>query len=153
VAPATPSYRHDPPGAAHRDEALIPRPRPAGQDDARVVQVAGELDSASNPSLRARLTEAVAGRPRAILVDATAVTFCSAGSLSALLSAADDARAAGVPFAVYTRAPAILRPVRLLGLGGTLLVHRDPADVHTWLDTADHAGPRHRRPAPERACE
>jgi anti-anti-sigma factor len=136
VVPTPPSYRHDSTGVELRRSAPgIPLPR-SGGPGALVVSVQGELDAAGDPALRARLADAVAVRPEAIVVDATEVTFCSAGALSAFLSAADAAREAGIPFALHTRAHAVLHPVRLLELDERLPIHRGPAEVSAWLKTA-----------------
>jgi anti-sigma B factor antagonist len=146
VAPTPPSCRHDSLGVEPRLAASgIPQPRLAEAGTGTlVVSVAGELDTATDASLRARLADAVASHPRAIVVDATEVTFCSAGGLSAFLSAAEEARKAGIRFALHTRAHAVLRPVRLLGLEEVLPIHRSPAEVRTWLDPAGPDGDQSR---------
>ncbi|WP_410674966.1 STAS domain-containing protein [Amycolatopsis sp. cmx-4-68] len=109
-------------------------------EDAVVVAVFGELDAASTSRLQERLAEAFAARPRAILVEAAEVTFCSAGILSLLLAAADNARTAGIPFAVHTHSRSMLRPVRLLGLEKALPTHGNSADAREWLQTAGRLG-------------
>ncbi len=112
------------------------------RDDALVVALRGDFDATKKTSLSTCLADAIAAKPRAILVDATTMTFGSAGTFSELLTACADARRAGVPFALHTAAYAILRPLLTLRLGSDMVVHRRPSDARTWLRNAGRTGHR-----------
>ena len=53
------------------------------------MSVAGEIDQASAPQLRAGLAEAAACQPALLELDLTGVTFCSTAGLSELFMARD----------------------------------------------------------------
>ena len=123
----------------------LPRPRdPAGQApvatfdvtitaDAAVLSATGELDISVTGRLAGLIERELAFRPRALVVDASAVTFCAARALTVLLTSAADAHEAGVPFAVVTRSRAVLRPLGVLGLERALPLHADLAEALAWL--------------------
>lgn len=87
-----------------------------------VVTLAGDLDAADVPRLRRIVSGELGLRPATLLVDLTAVSFCSARVLKFLAEQAKDARAAGVGFAAVARQRAVLRPLALLGLNLALPV-------------------------------
>ncbi|WP_077241418.1 STAS domain-containing protein [Amycolatopsis azurea] len=123
------------------DYSRIPMPREGSEEavwhgDALIVVLRGDFDATRKASLRACLAAAIAARPRALLVDATTMTFGSASTLWELLTAHADARRDGVPFAIHTTAYAILRPLRTLGLNASLAVHRRPSDARRWIQDA-----------------
>ncbi|WP_372664548.1 STAS domain-containing protein [Amycolatopsis kentuckyensis] len=89
-----------------------------------VVAVAGELDLARTDRLAALLAEELDLAPRALVLDLTGLTFCSARGLGVVLDAVSAARAAGVPVAVVAEGRAVLRPVQALGLEDELPLHR-----------------------------
>ncbi|MFC3452892.1 STAS domain-containing protein [Amycolatopsis speibonae] len=127
--------------ARELDYSRIPMPREGfeettWQGDAMIVALRGDFDATRKDSLRACLADAIAARPRALLIDATTMTFGSASTFWELLTAHSDAQRDGVPFAVHTAAYAILRPLRTLRLNTSLVVHRRPADARKWLRTA-----------------
>ncbi|WP_328451904.1 MULTISPECIES: STAS domain-containing protein [unclassified Amycolatopsis] len=101
--------------------------------DAAVLSATGELDISVIGHFAGLLERELAFRPRALVVDASAVTFCAARALTVLLNSAADAQAAGVPFAVVTRSRAVLRPLSVLGLERALPLHADLAEALTWL--------------------
>jgi anti-anti-sigma factor len=123
----------------------LPRPRdPAGQAsiasfdvittaDATVLSATGELDISVTDHLAGLIERELSLRPRALVVDASAVTFCAARALTVLLGSAADAHAAGVPFAVVTRSRAVLRPLSVLGLERVLPLHADLAEALAWV--------------------
>jgi anti-sigma B factor antagonist len=127
--------------------STIPLPRlrdPAGQApvarfdvtttaEAAVLSATGELDISVIGHLAGIIERELDLRPRVLVVDASAVTFCAARALTVLLTAAADAHAAGVPFAVVTRSRAVLRPLTVLGLERVLPVHGDLAEALDWL--------------------
>ncbi|WP_326834848.1 STAS domain-containing protein [Amycolatopsis rhabdoformis] len=103
--------------------------------EATTVTVLGELDLAITDRLAEQLTAEIELRPRALVLDLTAVTFCSSQGLGVLLSAHESAGAAGVPFAVVTEQRALLRPLQLLGLDRVLLIHAGRTEARQWLAT------------------
>ena len=123
----------------------LPRPRhPAVQEpvasfdvtttaEAAVLSATGELDISVIGHFAGLIEHELALRPRALVVDASAVTFCAARALTVLLNSAADAHAAGVPFAVVTRSRAVLRPLAVLGFERVLPVHGDLAEALDWL--------------------
>jgi anti-anti-sigma factor len=123
----------------------LPRPRdPAGQPpvasfdvtttaEAAVLSATGELDISVIGHFAGLIERELVLRPRVLVVDASAVTFCAARALTLLINTAADAHAAGVPFAVVTRSRAVLRPLAVLGLERVLPVHGDLAGALDWL--------------------
>lgn len=99
-----------------------------------VVTAAGDLDLAVSGHLAALLDREIRLRPRAFLIDTTAVTFCGARAVDLLLDASRCAAAAGVPFALAGRSRAVVRPITALGLERALPVHRSTADALAWLE-------------------
>ncbi|SEF37436.1 anti-anti-sigma factor [Amycolatopsis pretoriensis] len=94
-----------------------------------VVTVTGELDLARTGHLASLLGEELELAPRALVIDLTGLTFCSARGLGVVLDAVSAARAAGVPVAVVAESRAVLRPVRVLGLEAELPLHRTLAEA------------------------
>jgi anti-anti-sigma factor len=127
--------------------SVVPLPRlrdPAGQvpvasfsvtttADAAVLSATGELDVSVITRFAEIIERELSLRPRVLVIDASAVTFCAARALTVLLNTAADAHAAGVPFAVVTRSRAVLRPLTALGLERVLPVHGDLAEALDWL--------------------
>ncbi|MFG1642943.1 STAS domain-containing protein [Amycolatopsis sp. NPDC049252] len=101
--------------------------------ESAVVSATGELDVSVIGHLAEIIERELGLRPRVLVVDASAVTFCAARALTVLINAASDAHAAGVPFAVVTRSRAVLRPLTVLGLERVLPVHGDLAAALDWL--------------------
>ncbi len=101
--------------------------------EACVITAIGELDLTVTGELAALLGREVGLRPPALVLDASAVTFCSARALTVLLDASVDAAVAEVPFAVVGRVRALLRPITVLGLEQLLPVHRSTDDALAWL--------------------
>src|SRR5581483_12021705 len=89
----------------HRDRGSSPvlsEPRPdASRADDRagsqlVVRVDGELDLFTGDALAQRLTALVAQRPREVVLDVSALTFCDSSGLAVLVNAEQAAKAQGV---------------------------------------------------------
>ncbi|WP_329056107.1 STAS domain-containing protein [Amycolatopsis sp. NBC_01488] len=94
-----------------------------------VVAVTGELDLAVTGRLAARLGEELDLAPRALVIDLSDLTFCSARGLGVLL----DAVAADIPVAVVADGRAVLRPVEALELEDVLPLFRTLAEAEDWL--------------------
>ncbi|MEV6825642.1 STAS domain-containing protein [Amycolatopsis sp. NPDC051102] len=93
----------------------------------------GELDFTVTGDLVALLGREVGLRPRALVVDASAVRFCAARGVTVLVEAVADAEIAGVPFAVVGRQQTLLRPITVLGLEQVLPLHHSAAEAVAWL--------------------
>ncbi|MGW4063190.1 STAS domain-containing protein [Amycolatopsis sp. NPDC004747] len=83
-----------------------------------VVTVAGELDVASAPQLRAGVAEAVLADGHLLVVDLGAVTFCDSSGISALIAARNVAEAAGAGIALAAVPARLSRTFGLIGLAG-----------------------------------
>jgi anti-anti-sigma factor len=103
--------------------------------EAAVVTVTGEIDSTATERLGTQLALEIALGPRALLLDLTDVTFCSAQGLSVLITAKGDAHEAAIPCAIVTDRHALLRPIELLRLDRVLRVHHTFGDALDWLAT------------------
>ncbi|WP_199514602.1 STAS domain-containing protein [Nucisporomicrobium flavum] len=64
------------------------------------VEVTGELDLATAPDLLERVRTTLAGRPDAIVLDLTGVTFCDSSGINALMDAHTLADAGGATLRV-----------------------------------------------------
>ncbi|WIX91839.1 STAS domain-containing protein [Amycolatopsis sp. DG1A-15b] len=87
----------------------------------RVHTLRGEFDFAVSAKL-ADLLPAGPG-PARIVVDMAEVGYCDSSCLQVLLRPARGLRAAGGRFAVVSAAPAVTRPIALLGLGDIMPVY------------------------------
>ncbi|MEU0534763.1 STAS domain-containing protein [Amycolatopsis tolypomycina] len=87
----------------------------------RVHTLRGEFDFAVSPKLADLLLEEP-GAAR-VVVDMAEVAYCDSSCLQVLLRLARRLRAAGGRFAVVSAAPAVTRPIALLGLGDVMPVH------------------------------
>lgn len=101
-------------------------PRPPGcsvcgsrQDGVPVVAVAGEVDIATAPLLRAELTTQLAQSPVVLVVDLREVTFFDSSGIGALLAA--HHRAADLR--VVADRPAVLRTLHFSGMDTVFRVH------------------------------
>jgi anti-anti-sigma factor len=86
------------------------------------------------------LVTVIAIRPLALILDLSDVSFCSAQGLSVLLATSNDGQAAGIPCAIVTDQPAVLRPISLLCMDRVLQVHRTLNDAFDWLAVLPRAG-------------
>lgn len=117
-------------GSAHAPTASFTVTKTA---ETTVVAVSGEIDLAVAGRFAALIDQELRLRPRALLIDATGLTFCAARGLTVLLDATSDALIAGVPFAICGRCRPLLRPIELLGLDHALPLHSSTADALAWL--------------------
>ena len=93
-------------------------------DKAVRIAVAGEIDLATAPQLKAVLLAAIEQLtpPRAVKVDLTEVTFMDARGISVLLAVREAARRRGVGFTVQNPQGIVLRIFEIVGLTETLLL-------------------------------
>jgi anti-anti-sigma factor len=104
--------------------------RQAG-DDTVIVSVAGELDMATVPQLRAYLRDKTASRPAHLVLDLSGVTFLAAHGVDLLLAARDGHT--GIHGELHLTGVAANRAVhRVLELVGVLArfdIHDDEDDL------------------------
>ena len=101
--------------------------------DSTVVAATGDLDGTLSDHLLARLSDELALRPQALVVDLTRVGFCSARTLRVLLTTSADAHAAGIPCVIVSDQRAVRRPIAVLGLDHLLQVQENLAAAREWL--------------------
>ncbi|MGP4029044.1 STAS domain-containing protein [Actinomadura sp. 3N407] len=102
--------------------------------DTAVVVVSGEIDLRTADTLRARLVELHASGPRRLLADFTAVPFCDAAGLGALVAAHNQIAASGGEIVLSGVRPAQLRLLRITGLHRLFKVHADVRGALAALD-------------------
>lgn len=93
-----------------------------------LVALAGEIDLASLPEIRATFAEVFAERPVVIAVDLAGVTYLGSDGIRGLLDAMRTALNRGVPFRITAASPIVRNALELAGLDqwfGTSDAHRD----------------------------
>ncbi|TDE38108.1 STAS domain-containing protein [Actinomadura sp. 6K520] len=108
--------------------------------DTAVVVVNGEIDLRTADILRARLVELHAAGPRRLVADFTAVPFCDAAGLGALVAAHNQIAATGGEIVLAGVRPAQLRLLRITGLQRLFAVHADVPGALTALDSPTASG-------------
>jgi anti-sigma B factor antagonist len=84
--------------------------------DTTTVALTGEVDVLTVDQVRAALEEALAGRPREIVVDMSGLTFIDSTGLGALIFGFQRARDAGVRFRLAHPSRAVHQILVLSGL-------------------------------------
>jgi anti-sigma B factor antagonist len=95
------------------------RPSPGGGAESTIV-VEGEFDLSGVERFQACVSEALAGRPGSITVDARGLTFIDSCGLQAWLRARDAAAQSGVGFRVRDPSPEVRRIAELAGIENLL---------------------------------
>ena len=95
---------------------------PAGDGMCAVVRLAGEADLTST-GLRDALAAAMAGRPRLLLVDMSALTFIDSGATQMIIAAYQVFRREGGTLALVGPAPAAARVLELTGVSELITVY------------------------------
>jgi anti-anti-sigma factor len=89
----------------------------ANQDrSGATIVLAGEFDLTGSQRFWSLVSEALAGRPKSITVDARGVEFIDSSALMALVRARDAATDADVAFRVSEPSPAVRRIAEICGL-------------------------------------
>lgn len=83
--------------------------------DVAVLAVSGEIDLATIPAFEAAIADALTHRPKALIVDLSAVDFLASAGLQALV-ATHEKISGSAKFAVVADGPATSRPIQLTGL-------------------------------------
>ena len=86
-----------------------------------VLQVEGELDMATAPTLEEALADA--GFAERLVIDLTACTFIDSSAVRVLVSSARDCEAARGSLALVVTDPGILRVLEISGVDTMLPVH------------------------------
>jgi anti-sigma B factor antagonist len=94
-----------------------------------LVRLAGELDIATTELAAEAIRAAVAPPARLVLIDVSAVTFCSSAGLGNLLEARQLAGAYGIELAVVGAGRPIDRPLTATGLGTRFRIFASPAEA------------------------
>ena len=117
------------PSARPIRSSLIDRPHTApltaaawAEGKAVRIAVAGEIDLANSPRLKAVVLAAIERplRPTEVKVDLSKVTFIDASGVGALVAGREVARRCGVGFAVQNTQGVVLRVLDILGLTDAL---------------------------------
>jgi anti-anti-sigma factor len=96
----------------------------------RLLDVAGELDLATAPSLTAALQAALASGAREIWIDLSGVTFMDSSGLHALLAVRDRLHHDGRRLAVIAPSGPVRRLLELTGVDRILAVFADRSSAH-----------------------
>lgn len=87
-----------------------------------VVPLPAEIDAANAGTVAARLAEALRRGADMVLADMSATTFCDTAGLRVLIRAGRQAAANGTGLWLLSPSPAILRVMKVHGVGGALPV-------------------------------
>ncbi|MFC9282819.1 STAS domain-containing protein [Streptomyces collinus] len=106
------------------------------EGDTVLLGVFGELDALTGPELGDVVTDCLSPRPVRLVMDVSAVSFCDAAGLAALVAARDGAVHAGAEFTLAGGQPTLLRILTIthldarLGLRHATDPHPAPARRH-----------------------
>jgi anti-anti-sigma factor len=89
-------------------------PLPTRDGTIVVLRIGGEIDMLNQPELQTALTDTLTGRPRHLVVDLAAVTFCWVQGLALLAETAAIATANGTGYALSGLPAPLRRHVDLL---------------------------------------
>jgi anti-sigma B factor antagonist len=87
-----------------------------------VVAIGGELDFATAEMAVRYVSRVIAFHQGPVIVDLTALCFCDAQGLSALVRMAGHAERAGRPFRLVSPSPSVIKIMRITGLDRRFLV-------------------------------
>ncbi|TWF75176.1 stage II sporulation protein AA (anti-sigma F factor antagonist) [Pseudonocardia hierapolitana] len=94
-----------------------------------VLTPVGELDVTSAGLLRDAARDALATRPRCVVINLAGLKFCGSTGLAVLLDARHDAEAVGVRFGTADGSPIVRRVLEITELGPALGHRETVADV------------------------
>lgn len=118
----------------NEDEPLSIDVRDRGDDT--LLSVTGELDFGTTPRFL-EVTEPVAARGEALVLDLSGLTFCDSSALSALVRLHKVSRAAGGTLCLAALQPQVKAAITMTSLH-LILSLRDEVP-HGAIGTADHA--------------
>lgn len=94
-----------------------------GADGVSVLRLTGELDVGATTRMSEQIEQALAGAPRALVLDLTSVDFLGSSGLSVLIEARSLAEQAGVTLSLVAARRATLLPLELTGLSSMFPVY------------------------------
>lgn len=94
----------------------------AAQDGATVLTVAGEVDLATAPALESSIEAILNGKPAALIIDLSAVSFLASAGM-AVLVATHQRAGESTAIAVVADGPATSRQLRMTNLDQVFAVH------------------------------
>jgi anti-sigma B factor antagonist len=97
--------------------------------DCVILTVGGEVDLATAPQLRAKLTDLVDNGAGSVVVDLTPVAFMDATGLEALLAGRRRARARGRSIRLVCPEGQVLRVLRLTGIATVVPIYSSLAEA------------------------
>ena len=104
------------------------------EDGIAVVAVSGEVDLSTVPALEAAIDEALAGGPKALVIDLSGVDFLASAGLQTLVATHERiGKARGL--AVVADGPATSRPIQLTGLDQVLALYPTISEAMADLGT------------------
>jgi anti-anti-sigma factor len=115
---------------------------PAGDGMCSVVRLTGEADLTTT-SLRDTLTDAVARKPRLILVDMSALRFIDSGAMQMIVAAYRVFRGDGGTLALVHPTPAVARVLELTGVSELVTVYDSVDAAITSACEAPKRNPGH----------
>ena len=101
--------------------------------EAVVVAAAGDLDIATAPRLRAHSRAALDERPKALIVDLGAITYCGSAGLQVIAELAAATAETDLPFTVVTDRYAVLRALQVSRLDSALVLHPTVERARRWI--------------------
>ncbi|MFG1906411.1 STAS domain-containing protein [Kribbella sp. NPDC048928] len=94
-----------------------------------LVRMSGEIDIASTEFAAEAIRAAVAPPARLVLIDVSAVTFCSSAGLGNLVEARNLAGRHNIPLALVGVGRPVDRPLTVTGLGGQFRIYGTAAEA------------------------
>jgi anti-sigma B factor antagonist len=94
-----------------------------------VVHISGEIDMTSRGAVERVLTRTVDGRPEAVVVDLSGVTFFGSSGLQMLAEARAHAAANAVPLRLVASSRKVLRPLEITGMTTAFPVYASVAEA------------------------
>ena len=92
-------------------------------DDVPVIRAAGELEIATVPEMRTKVTEVAERRPRAIVFDFRQLGYLDSSGLGILVSARKRLAAYGGEVVIITAQSAVLKALSLSGLDQIMRIY------------------------------
>jgi anti-sigma B factor antagonist len=110
-----------------REPALLELGHRIGPDGEVVVNLGGQLDAVSAEAAVSYVRHVIDRYCGPVIVDLTALAFCDARGLGALLWMAGYAERAGYPFRLASPRPSLVKLMRIIGLDRRFLASLAPA--------------------------